>query len=551
MAAETRFWTAVEAGDLKALAQTLALPDQEQLGGVLPALASWRRRERDRATAADWRYRVVWRPVAEPGRVTLAGPWLIVVPAEMADEDRVRSCAAALAARGARAVTVAVAADELSRAALADRVGQASTALPAAEDGEEVRGISGVISLLALDEQRAAGNAVLTRGLAGTQALVQALGDAGTGAPLWALTCGAVAAGSGEVPAQPGAGAGVGPGRVAGLEHPDWWGGLIDLPPVLDERAATRLCAVLAGLGEDQVAIRAAGIMARRLERAESPVDGGEPWQPTGTVLVTGGTGAVGQRVARWLAGRGAPRIVLASRSGAAAPGVGALAAALAGSGAAAQVVACDAADRIQLAALLASITASGPRLTAVMHAAGIGQATALAETSVPEMAEVLAAKAVAAAHLDELTADFELDKFVLFSSIAATWGSGLQPGYAAANAYLDVLAETRRGRGLAATSVAWGPWGGGGMTDAEGGEQLQRRGLAVMDPDQLLTALGQVLDGGETTVTVADVDWARFAAPFTLRRPSPLIGSLPEVQQALAEMPADQADPSPGRVRR
>jgi acyl carrier protein len=170
------------------------------------------------------------------------------------------------------------------------------------------------------------------------------------------------------------------------------------------------------------------------------------------------------------------------------------------------------------------------------MHAAGLVQDTALDATTVAELAAVAGAKAAGAAHLDELTAGLGVERFVLFSSIAATWGSGGQPGYAAANAYLDALAEARRGRGLAGTSVAWGPWDGGGMTDREGGRQLQRRGLTPADPALAARALGQALDGGETQVTVAEVDWARFAPPFTLRRSSPLIGDLPEVRQALAD---------------
>jgi NAD(P)-dependent dehydrogenase (short-subunit alcohol dehydrogenase family)/acyl carrier protein len=305
------------------------------------------------------------------------------------------------------------------------------------------------------------------------------------------------------------------------------------VPPGLDERAAGRLCAVLAGIGEDQVAIRRAGILARRL--AHAPLPGHRPaWVPGGTVLVTGGTGAVGGHVARWLAGRGAPRVVLASRSGPAAPGVAALAADVAAAGAAVDVTGCDTADRAQLAGLLTRIAGCGAPLAAVMHAAGIGQATALQDTTVAELAAVIAAKAASAAHLDELTRDAGLERFVLFSSIAATWGSGLQPGYAAANTFLDALAEARRARGGHVASVAWGPWGGGGMTDSEGAEQLERRGLRVMDPGLLVRALAQVVDGGEGLVTVADVDWARFAPPFTLRRPSPLIEALPEVQQAL-----------------
>jgi NAD(P)-dependent dehydrogenase (short-subunit alcohol dehydrogenase family)/acyl carrier protein len=252
-------------------------------------------------------------------------------------------------------------------------------------------------------------------------------------------------------------------------------------------------------------------------------------------VLITGGTGAIGGHMARWVAGRGAPRVVLSSRSGPAAPGVAALAAGLAGHGSAAEVIACDHADRGQAAGLLTLIAAGGPPLRAVMHAAGLGQYTPLEDTTVAELAAVIAVKAAGAAYLDELTAGLELEQFVLFSSIAATWGSGSQPGYAAANAYLDALARQRGVRGLAAVSVAWGTWGGGGMADWEGSTQLQRRGLALMDPSLAVKALALAIDGGEDQVTVADVDWARFAPPFTLRRPSPLIQALPEVRQALA----------------
>ena len=533
-AAEAQFWAAVEGGNLQALSETLAMQDRQRLGELLPALAAWRRRERDRSATGAWRYRIIWTPVTEPDLVTLSGTWLVVVPAGQAGEPG-QACGRALESRGARVVIVEAGPDELDRRVLAAKIGPAVTG-----------GVRGVVSVLALDEAPLPAHPMVPAGLAGTQALVQALGDAGLAAPLWVITRGAVAPGPGEVLASPAQGQAWGLGRVVALEHPDRWGGLIDLPPALDERAAARLCAVLAGCGEDQVAIRGTGIMARRLVRAPQARDG-QPWVPGGSVLITGGTGAIGGHVARWLAVRGAPRVVLASRSGPAAPGAAALAAGLAATATGVEVIACDTSDRAGLTGLLARIGAGGPPLAAVMHAAGRAQDTALEDSTAAELAAVLAAKAAGAACLDELTAGLGLEQFVLFSSIAATWGSGLQPGYAAANAFLDALAEARRGRGLAAASVAWGPWAGGGMTDREAAQQLQRRGLQPMDPQLAVGALGQVLDAGDGPVTVADVDWARFAPPFTLRRPSRLIDHLPEVRQALADAAGDGEPTAPG----
>ncbi|MYU18772.1 hypothetical protein GTZ78_50845, partial [Streptomyces sp. SID8361] len=103
---------------------------------------------------------------------------------------------------------------------------------------------------------------------------------------------------------------------------------------------------------------------------------------------------------------------------------------------------------------------------------------------------------------------------------------------------------EDRRARGLAGTAVAWGPWAEGGMATSEGMEgELVRRGLAVIPPTLALTALHGAVAGDDGVVTVADVDWKRFAPLFTLERPSPLLGDLPEVGRAL------DAATSPGRT--
>ena len=161
-----------------------------------------------------WRYRVRWVPVAEPDAAALPGTWLVVTPATPAGatDALARGCVRALAARGAQVTVVEVGPGELDREVLADRIGQILAALrTGASVVSKVAGISGMLSLLALDEAARPAHPAVPAGLAGTQALVQALGDAGIGAPLWVLTQGAVAA-ERRGPDQPGTGDGVGPG---------------------------------------------------------------------------------------------------------------------------------------------------------------------------------------------------------------------------------------------------------------------------------------------------------------------------------------------------
>ncbi len=198
-------------------------------------------------------------------------------------------------------------------------------------------------------------------------------------------------------------------------------------------------------------------------------------------------------------------------------------------------MVACDVGDRDALAGVLAEHP-----VRAVVHTAGVEASAPLAELTDAQFGEVLRAKVDGARALDELLPDVEA--FVVFSSIAGVWGSGGQAAYSAANAYLDALAEHRRGRGLAATSVAWGPWAGTGMlVDTDRAEDyLRRRGLAGMDPALAVTALGAAVDHGETCLTVADVDWARFAQAFTAARPSPLLRALPEAATDAVEHPGE-----------
>ncbi|CAM5312234.1 SDR family NAD(P)-dependent oxidoreductase OS=Streptomyces alboniger OX=132473 GN=CP975_27340 PE=4 SV=1 [Streptomyces alboniger] len=239
--------------------------------------------------------------------------------------------------------------------------------------------------------------------------------------------------------------------------------------------------------------------------------------------------------MARWLARSGAEHLVLTSRRGLEAPGAVELKAELEELGARVTVAACDVADRDALAALLERLASDGHVLRSVFHAAGVSPACVVAEMSVADVAEVYGAKTAGAVHLDELLDGAELDAFVLFSSNAGVWGSGGQGAYAAANAFLDGLAEARRARGQAATSVAWGAWGESGMAAAAAAEEhLRRRGVRPMAPELAVLALEQAVACGEVFLAVADVDWERFAPAFTSVRPSPFLGELPEVRKAL-----------------
>ncbi|MFD7432917.1 SDR family NAD(P)-dependent oxidoreductase, partial [Streptomyces sp. NPDC059818] len=533
-AAEAQFWAAVEDGDLARIADTLAIEDQRYLGEVLPALASWRRREQDRSLTANWRYRASWAPVAEPDPQVLSGTWLLVSPAGLGDDDVARRCAAALAARGAEVVVAETRAGSVDRAGLAAVLG---AALESA--GAEPAGVSGVLSLLALDETPLPDHPVVAAGLAATLVLVQALGDAGVLAPLWPATRGAVATAPGEALVSSVQGQVWGLGRVIGLEHPDRWGGLIDLPATLDERAGARLVAVLAGCGEDQVAIRAAGILGRRLTRATQHRGDGSSWTPGGSVLITGGTGALAGHVSQWLAEKNAARLVLTSRSGPAALDIAAQAAGLAAQGTRVDVVTCDVSDRSELAGLIDWTGSSGPALSSVMHTAAVLDDGVVDRLSVPRLETVLAAKAASAAHLDELTADLDLDAFVLFSSAASTLGAAGQGNYAAANAFLDGLAESRQARGLAGLTVAWGAWAGGGFAASSEvvRARVKRGPMPPMDPQLAVRALGEALDGPDAVVTVMDVDWEQLvAAPgATDPRRTPLLRDLPEIRQLAA----------------
>ncbi|TDC50991.1 SDR family NAD(P)-dependent oxidoreductase [Micromonospora sp. KC207] len=294
--------------------------------------------------------------------------------------------------------------------------------------------------------------------------------------------------------------------RSAQSEHPDRFV-LVDVDA--DDSSLSVLPSALA-LDAPQLAVRAGEILVPGIEPVRpEPAPGPEPEQaesaaevapdPDGTVLVTGATGTLGGLLARHLVTtRGVRRLLLASRSGPDAPDAARLAEELTGLGADVTLVACDTTDRAALAGVLGNIPAEHP-LTAVVHVAGVLDDGALQALTPERVNAVLRPKVDAALHLHELTAGLPLTAFVLFSGAAGILGRPGQANYAAANTFLDALAQHRRARGLPGVSLAWGLWGLASEMTGHLGEndlrRMRRSGIAPMPGEEGLALFDRALD--------------------------------------------------------
>jgi NADP-dependent 3-hydroxy acid dehydrogenase YdfG/acyl carrier protein len=336
-------------------------------------------------------------------------------------------------------------------------------------------------------------------------------------ARLVVMTRGAVAIGPREGVADLAAAAVWGLVRAAQAENPDRLL-LADLPPEGSavDTDALQVLAAASGSGEAELAVRDKIAYGRRLIRlagAADPEPDPAAYRSPGTVLVTGGTGMLGGLVAGHLASTGrASAIILASRSGPAAPGGPALAASLANRGAYVQVTACDTSGRAALAGLLAQVPANSP-LTAVVHTAGIADDGVIGSLTPARVDAVMRPKADAAWHLHELTQDAGLQAFILFSSAAATFGGSGQANYAAANAFLDALASYRRATGLPATSLAWGLWAdasaiSGHLSDADRA-RIARSGMGALTAEEGLSLFDMALAADDAAMVLMQVDSA------------------------------------------
>ncbi|HET6705810.1 beta-ketoacyl reductase, partial [Amycolatopsis sp.] len=352
-----------------------------------------------------------------------------------------------------------------------------------------------------------------------------------------AVTSGGVAAGNAATTAAQTPAWGL--GRVVALEHPETWGGLIDLDPAepdADSHAAAIVAELLCSDGEDQVAYRDGDRLVARLERAERlPEPDPAALDPTAAYLVTGGRGALGLRVATRLAERGARHLVLLGRR----PPTGQAAQVirkLAGSGVTVHLPDADVADSPAMAALFDTTGTSWPAIRGVVHAAGVFTPVPVDAMTWRDFRDVLRAKVEGTLVLGAVTATARLDFFVMFSSASSVWGSALAGHYVAANHFLDVMAHDRVRRGLPGLAVNWGWWSDSEMAAHHAG-YFEAMGLSVLPDEEGLDAFDRLLGSSRVQVTVAPVDWARFRPVLSAKRDRPLLADLdPEPVVAAGE---------------
>lgn len=315
-------------------------------------------------------------------------------------------------------------------------------------------------------------------------------------------------------------------GRSLALEHPELWGGLVDISYDLEIRPAAEniVRTILRPDGEDQMFFGPEGRLVPRLQSSE--VSAGAPFQcdARGTYLLTGGLGALGRKVAAWLVDHGARQLVLVSRKGWEATGADETVRSLEKHGAQVEVAALDVTSRQAMRELMQDLLVREEPLKGIIHLAGLDEHKLVAEMRAADLERVVAPKVEGAWLLHELSQSASLDMFVCFSSMAAVTGAEGKSHYGAANAALDVLVQNRRATGLPGLTVNWGPWKGGGMAGEDDLQRFERIGNYGLEPQVGLDILEKLLSSQQSQVMVADIDWSVFLPFYEARRPRPLV---------------------------
>jgi NAD(P)-dependent dehydrogenase (short-subunit alcohol dehydrogenase family)/acyl carrier protein len=494
----------------------------------------------------NWYHHVVWekRSLGErSARAAASGPWLI-----FADSGGIAQQIAATRKAAGLATVLVERGERWSRAD--DRV----TMRPdAAEDYvrlfEEVAPPAAILHLWSTDEDRSTVDADAVTGAESLLHLLHGVKNCTVHPRIWLVTRDTQAVVDADACEGFRHAALWGAGKAFSVEHAELWGGLIDLAGDLAPTDAARhvLCEVTDADGEDKIAFRAGARYVPRLaqcEARERPVEEIIA-RPDVAYLITGGLGGLGLAMARWLVDRGARHLLLLGRTPMPARAswasldpasvAGRRAAAIAELemlGATVEAPPIDVGDEHALSAYLASRHQdSKPPVRGVIHAAGTLQFEALATQSLSAFRSEQHAKAKGALALHRLLGKQQLDFFVFCSSSSALLNSPLLGGYAAANAVLDALAHHRRAQGLPALSINWGTWGEAGMAveAGRGGRNDMLKGAATISTVRGLSALNELLLGGDVQTAVMPMSWSEFAHAYPHFATDPFLDQLVE----------------------
>ena len=262
-----------------------------------------------------------------------------------------------------------------------------------------------------------------------------------------------------------------------------------------------------------------------------------------GSYLITGGLGAIGLQVARWLVSNGAKHLILLSRSSASAQAQSVIDE-LEQQGVTVEVIRADITDYDTIKNIFMPQNSSYkrsndsyrrddlyrcfndsygrfgetslPPITGIIHAAGILDDGLIQNLTWERFQKVLQPKVTGTWNLHLATQHLDLDWFVCFSSIVSVFGAAGQSNYAVANAFMDNLMAYRRSLGLPGITINWSIWNQGGMAQRLTEQQQQRlnqQGLTPIEPKHGLAILKQILQQNSLQTIVFPVDWSSFLA--------------------------------------
>ncbi|MGB3193281.1 MAG: type I polyketide synthase [Limnoraphis sp.] len=337
---------------------------------------------------------------------------------------------------------------------------------------------------------------------------------------LWLVTRGSQSIGSKTEPVCVAASPLWGMGRVIALEHPQIWGGLVDLDPQSTASETEMLFKLLVHPHqlEDHLALRGEEVYVPRL--VQQSVNPTQPLslKPNASYLITGGWGALGLQTAKWMIENNARHLVLIGRSQPS-PQQREAIHHLEQQGAKVTVAQADVSDCEELSKIFEQIDTHLPPLKGIIHAAGIGAFQPIEQMTLTQLEAVMAAKVIGGWRLHQLTQHRALDFFVSFSSMTAVWGAIGQAHYAASNCFLEGLTDYRQAQGLPSFTIHWGPWLGGGMAGEQALREARNIGVEPLSPQQGIAALDQFWRSGHIKTTVANVNWDSFKSLYQIGR--------------------------------